>query len=93
MDGLTRSVVFGRARLARIYLLHVRRIFYDSNEKPRGAGVHHITYARPRARTHIVRREMANYHKPDLRVIQQLQDLSNKLRIHTINATQASKSG
>ncbi|KAH0955266.1 hypothetical protein HN011_000220 [Eciton burchellii] len=36
---------------------------------------------------------MANYHKPDLRVIQQLQDLSNKLRIHTINATQASKSG
>ncbi|XP_072755489.1 transketolase isoform X1 [Anoplolepis gracilipes] len=36
---------------------------------------------------------MANYHKPELKTIQELRDIANKLRIHSIEATQASKSG
>ncbi|PSN44934.1 hypothetical protein C0J52_15650 [Blattella germanica] len=36
---------------------------------------------------------MANYHKPEARTIQELRDIANKLRIHSINATNASKSG
>lgn len=36
---------------------------------------------------------MANYHKPELKTIQELRDIANKLRIHAIEATQASKSG
>ncbi|XP_003696933.1 transketolase isoform X1 [Apis florea] len=36
---------------------------------------------------------MANYHKPESKTIQELKDIATKLRIHSINATQASKSG
>ncbi|PNF28878.1 Transketolase [Cryptotermes secundus] len=36
---------------------------------------------------------MANYHKPEARTIQELKDIANKLRIHSITATNASKSG
>jgi len=92
MDGLTRSVVFGRARLARIYLLRIRRTLYEIDEKPRGA-VHHITHARIHVRTYATEQEMAEYHKPESKIIQQLQNIAHKLRIHSVKATQASKSG
>ncbi|XP_012055050.1 PREDICTED: transketolase isoform X1 [Atta cephalotes] len=36
---------------------------------------------------------MANYHKPESKTIQELRDIANKLRIHSIETTQASKSG
>lgn len=36
---------------------------------------------------------MANYHKPEGRTIQELKDIANKLRIHSVIATSASKSG
>ncbi|KOX69770.1 Transketolase [Melipona quadrifasciata] len=36
---------------------------------------------------------MANYHKPESKTIQELKDIATKLRIHSISATQASKSG
>ncbi|XP_015599581.1 transketolase-like protein 2 isoform X1 [Cephus cinctus] len=36
---------------------------------------------------------MVNYHKPESKAIQELKDIANKLRIHSIRATQASKSG
>lgn len=36
---------------------------------------------------------MANYHKPESKTIQELKDIATKLRIHSINATLASKSG
>lgn len=37
--------------------------------------------------------KMANYHKPESKIIQELRDIATKLRIHSIQATQASKSG
>ncbi|KAK2585491.1 hypothetical protein KPH14_010145 [Odynerus spinipes] len=36
---------------------------------------------------------MANYHKPESKTIQELKDIATKLRIHSVEATQASKSG
>ncbi|KAK0162921.1 hypothetical protein PV327_006650 [Microctonus hyperodae] len=36
---------------------------------------------------------MANYHKPESKTIQELKDIANKLRIDSVTATQASKSG
>ncbi|XP_032673359.1 transketolase isoform X1 [Odontomachus brunneus] len=36
---------------------------------------------------------MANYHKPEAKTIQELRDIAVKLRIHSVEATQASKSG
>ncbi|KAK7791039.1 hypothetical protein R5R35_006842 [Gryllus longicercus] len=36
---------------------------------------------------------MATYHKPEARTIQELRDIANKLRLHSIAATNASKSG
>jgi transketolase len=36
---------------------------------------------------------MATYHKPEGRTIQELKDIANKLRIHSITATNAAKSG
>lgn len=36
---------------------------------------------------------METYHKPESKTIQELKDIANKLRIHSIEATQASKSG
>jgi len=36
---------------------------------------------------------MANYHKPESKVVQELRDIANKLRIHSIVSTNASKSG
>lgn len=36
---------------------------------------------------------MASYHKPEAKTIQELKDIANKLRIDSINATDASKSG
>ncbi|XP_031833016.1 transketolase-like protein 2 isoform X1 [Nomia melanderi] len=38
-------------------------------------------------------KKMANYHKPESKTIQELKDIATKLRIHSIDATQASKSG
>jgi hypothetical protein len=38
-------------------------------------------------------KNMANYHKPEGRTIQELKDIANKLRIHSVAATSASKSG
>lgn len=34
-----------------------------------------------------------SYHKPEAKTIQDLKDVAHKLRIHSINATEASKSG
>ncbi|KAF4528187.1 hypothetical protein B566_EDAN016842, partial [Ephemera danica] len=36
---------------------------------------------------------MANFHKPESKTVQELKDIANKLRIHSIEATSASKSG
>ncbi|XP_048512139.1 transketolase-like protein 2 isoform X1 [Athalia rosae] len=36
---------------------------------------------------------MASYHKPESNTIQELKDIANKLRIHSIRSTQVSKSG
>jgi len=36
---------------------------------------------------------MADYHCPDAKTVQELKDVANKLRIHSITATQASNSG
>lgn len=36
---------------------------------------------------------MPTYHKPESKTIQELKDVAHKLRIHSINSTQASKSG
>ncbi|CAH1153703.1 unnamed protein product [Phaedon cochleariae] len=36
---------------------------------------------------------MANYHKPESKVVQELRDIANKIRIHSITSTQAAKSG
>ncbi|KAJ9583406.1 hypothetical protein L9F63_022272, partial [Diploptera punctata] len=36
---------------------------------------------------------MANYHKPEARTVQELKDIAHKLRIDSISATNASKSG
>ncbi|ODN02013.1 Transketolase-like protein 1 [Orchesella cincta] len=36
---------------------------------------------------------MANYHKPESKTIQELRDIANKLRIHSITSTDAGKSG
>jgi transketolase len=36
---------------------------------------------------------MADYHKPEGRTMQELKDIANKLRIDSITATSASKSG
>ncbi|CAH0561995.1 unnamed protein product [Brassicogethes aeneus] len=36
---------------------------------------------------------MANYHKLDGKVVQELKDIANKLRIHSISSTQVAKSG
>ncbi|OWF48305.1 Transketolase [Mizuhopecten yessoensis] len=36
---------------------------------------------------------MSNYHRPDAGKLQNLKDIANKLRIHSINATDASNSG
>ncbi|XP_058458508.1 transketolase-like protein 2 [Malaya genurostris] len=36
---------------------------------------------------------MPTYHKPESKTIQELKDIAHKLRIHSINSTQASKSG
>ncbi|CAG7722278.1 unnamed protein product [Allacma fusca] len=36
---------------------------------------------------------MATYHKPETKVLQELRDIANKLRIASVNATDASKSG
>lgn len=37
--------------------------------------------------------DMSKYHRPDAKVIQSLKDIANKLRIHSINSTNASNSG
>ena len=37
--------------------------------------------------------DMSNYHRPDAKFIQSLKDVANKLRIHSINSTNASNSG
>lgn len=36
---------------------------------------------------------MGTYHKPEAKVVQELKDVANKLRIHSITSTNASKSG
>jgi len=36
---------------------------------------------------------MPSYHKPEAKTIQELRDIANRLRIHSITSTQASKSG
>jgi hypothetical protein len=36
---------------------------------------------------------MTSYHRPEKSVIQELKDISHRLRIHSIHATEASKSG
>jgi len=37
--------------------------------------------------------DMSTYHRPDAKFIQSLKDVANKLRIHSINSTNASNSG
>lgn len=36
---------------------------------------------------------MSEYHKPDSNYLQDLKDIANKLRIHSVKATSASNSG
>ncbi|CAG9759352.1 unnamed protein product [Ceutorhynchus assimilis] len=36
---------------------------------------------------------MPNYHKPEAKVVQELRDIANKIRIHSVTSTQAAKSG
>ncbi|KAJ8927245.1 hypothetical protein NQ314_020325 [Rhamnusium bicolor] len=36
---------------------------------------------------------MSNYHKPEAKIVQELKDIANKIRIHSITSTQAAKSG
>lgn len=36
---------------------------------------------------------MPNYHKLDAKVVQELKDIANKIRIHSVTSTQAAKSG
>lgn len=36
---------------------------------------------------------MSNYHKPESKTVQELKDIAHRLRVHSINATQASNSG
>nr|XP_023020934.1 transketolase-like [Leptinotarsa decemlineata] len=36
---------------------------------------------------------MSNYHKPEAKVVQELKDIANKIRIHSITSTQTAKSG
>ena len=36
---------------------------------------------------------MTDYHKPELKVLQELKDIAQKLRIHSIESTSASNSG
>ncbi|XP_064604734.1 transketolase-like [Liolophura sinensis] len=38
-------------------------------------------------------RRMADYHRPDQKKVQNLRDIANKLRVHSINSTNASNSG
>lgn len=77
----------------RIYVLVARRVrtlaAFLRGRKNRGGRRRNVvadTHARET-------RNMANYHKPELKTIQELRDIANKLRIHAIEATQASKSG
>lgn len=37
--------------------------------------------------------KMDNYHKPEAKVVQELKDIANRLRIHSITSTQTAKSG
>lgn len=34
-----------------------------------------------------------DYHRPDAKIVSELKDMANKLRIHSITATDASNSG
>lgn len=36
---------------------------------------------------------MTNYHKPEAKTVQELRDIAHRLRIDSIQATEASKSG
>ncbi|CAG9855127.1 unnamed protein product [Phyllotreta striolata] len=36
---------------------------------------------------------MTNYHKPEAKLVQELRDIANKIRIHSITSTQTAKSG
>lgn len=36
---------------------------------------------------------MTNYHKPEAKTVAKLEEIANILRIHSLNATAASKSG
>ncbi|KAG5889181.1 hypothetical protein JTB14_033659 [Gonioctena quinquepunctata] len=36
---------------------------------------------------------MSNYHKPEAKLVQELKDIANKIRIHSITSTQTAKSG
>lgn len=37
--------------------------------------------------------KMTNYHKPEAKTVQELRDIAHRLRIDSIQATEASKSG
>ncbi|KYM83076.1 Transketolase [Atta colombica] len=77
-----------------MYLLRARMRTFASfatflrgpSKKPRGnCSIKLLRHARGQ--------NMANYHKPESKTIQELRDIANKLRIHSIETTQASKSG
>lgn len=36
---------------------------------------------------------MPTYHKPEAKAVQELKDIAHRLRIHSIQSTEASKSG
>lgn len=36
---------------------------------------------------------MSSYHKPEAKIVQELKDIANKLRVHAVKATIASNSG
>ena len=74
-----RRVAFGRLMVISI----------KGNEMHLGQGrVIYVTWSAKKPASN-----MAEYHRPDSRTVQELKDIANKLRIHSVKATQASNSG
>lgn len=40
-----------------------------------------------------IAKKMSNYHKLEAKTVQELRDIANKIRIHSVSSTQAAKSG
>ena len=65
----------------------------DSGEYIQFAAGSHVVWAHSHYFCDFDNYKMPSYHKPDASVMQELRDIANKLRIHSVNATQSSNSG